>query len=122
MLHSIQWKVDYFVSLTGDIPVKEFLDNTKPAIKAKAFRIFLNISEYGLTTAIPHIKKLSGTPLWEVRILGKDNVRILYVTEGLKKIILLHAFYKKKQSTPRKEIDTALARMKEYESQLSKKT
>jgi len=119
MTQNLKWKVLYYVSPSGNIPVKDFLDVTKPSIKAKAFRIFQTITEYGFTTAIPHIKKLSGTPLWEVRILGEDNVRILYVTKSQKKILLLHAFYKKKQSTPKKEIDTALARMKEYESQLT---
>lgn len=122
MPQNLQWKILYYVSPVGDIPVKSFLDKVKPSIKAKAFRIFLNITEYGLTTAIPHIKKLTGTPLWEVRILGVDSVRILYVTKSLKTILLLHAFYKKKQSTPRKEIETALARMKEYESHITKNT
>lgn len=105
-----KWKVVYFVSSSDNNPVKEFLDTNLKA-KVKALRIFLNIEEYGLTSAIPHIKKLSGTPLWEIRILGEDSVRILYVTRQQKQILLLHAFVKKTNKTPKKEIKIALERI-----------
>lgn len=62
------WKVIYYISPSGDNPVKDFLD-AHPSAKLKAFRIFSHIVEYGLTSAIPHIKKLAGTPLWEIRII-----------------------------------------------------
>ncbi|MBI2329886.1 type II toxin-antitoxin system RelE/ParE family toxin [Candidatus Daviesbacteria bacterium] len=104
------WQIDYYISPSGDSPVKNFLDK-RPTAKAKAFRIFQYIKEYGLTAAIPHIKKLTGTQLWEIRILGEDNVRILYVTMQGGRILLLHAFAKKTNKTPPKEIDTALSRI-----------
>jgi|SRR3989344_8009371 len=107
-----KWQVIYYTTTIGDNPVKKFLD-TRPSAKVKAFRIFLNIEEYGLTAAIPHIKKLSGTPLWEIRILGQDSVRILYVTRSEKQILLLHAFDKKTNKTPPKEIKIALDRLAE---------
>src|SRR3990167_9168937 len=107
-----KWQVIYYTTTIGDNPVKKFLD-TRPSAKVKAFRIFLNIEEYGLTAAIPHIKKLSGTPLWEIRILGQDSVRILYVTQAEKQILLLHGFDKKSDKTPSKEIDISLARLSE---------
>lgn len=109
-----KWRVIYYISSTGGNPVKEFLDSAKPTIKAKAFRILLNITEYGLTSAIPHIKKIADTPLWEIRILGEDSVRIFYVTFSGKTILLLHAFYKKTQKTPPKEISKAIQRVNEY--------
>lgn len=116
----IEWTIIYYISPSGDNPVKSFLDNAKPSVKAKAFRILFNIREYGLITVIPHIKKLTGTKLWEIRVLGEDSVRILYVTKSGQTIVLLHAFFKKKQTTPKKEIDTALARLQDYEQQVNK--
>lgn len=104
------WKVIYYVTPSGDNPVKEFLDK-RPTAKLKALRILSHIEEYGLTTAIPHIKKLTETPLWEIRILGQDSVRILYVTKAERQILLLHAFEKKTDKTPLKEIKTALDRL-----------
>lgn len=56
------WKVIYYISASGDNPVKNFLD-ARPKAKLKALRILFHIEEYGLETAVPHIKKLSSTPL-----------------------------------------------------------
>lgn len=103
------WQVFYYISSLGNNPVKDFLDE-RPSVKLKAFKIFKYIKEFGLATAIPHIKKLVGTPLWEIRILGEDSVRILYVTKREKRILLLHAFVKKTNKTSSKEIKTALSR------------
>ena len=109
-----KWQVIYYLSSSGENPVRDFLDKCLPSIKAKAFRVLLNISEYGLQAIIPHVKKLTGTPLWEIRIIGKENVRILYVMLVKKRILLLHAFYKKTQKTPKREIKIALRRAGEY--------
>ena len=106
------WKVIYYISSSGDNPVKNFLDAHLKA-KVKALRIFFNIEEYGLTSVIPHIKKLAGTSLWEIRILGEDSVRILYVSKQEKQIVLLHAFVKKTDKTPLKEINIGLIRLKD---------
>lgn len=110
-----KWKIIYYISASGENPVKKLLDD-HPKAKLKAFRILSNIEEFGLSFAIPHIKKLTGTPLWEIRILGKDSVRILYVTKQGKQILLLHAFIKKTDKTPSKEIDISLARLTEITS------
>jgi len=64
-----------------------------------------------LQAVIPHVKKLTGTPLWEIRILGENNARILFVTHIGKQIVLLHAFIKKSNKTPAKEIAIALKRL-----------
>ncbi|MBI2020734.1 type II toxin-antitoxin system RelE/ParE family toxin [Candidatus Daviesbacteria bacterium] len=106
------WKVVYYLSPSGDNPVKDFLDK-HPKAKLKALRIFSHIKEFGLTSAIPHIKKLTGTPLWEIRILGGDSIRILYVTRSGKQVLLLHVFEKKTDKTPPKEIKIALSRISE---------
>jgi phage-related protein len=105
------WTIIYYVSPSGKIPVKEFLDAADPKLKTKALRILMTVQEYGLQGIISHIKKLTGTPLWEIRILGGDNVRILFVTQLAKQIILLHAFVKKTNKTPAKEIGIALKRL-----------
>lgn len=116
---NLGWQVVYYESPNGDIPVKSFLDKAGPRLKTKAFRVLFQLEEYGLQTIISHIKKLSGSPLWEIRILGEDSARILFVTQLGKQILLLHAFYKKTQKTPIKEISTALIRLKEFQSRKS---
>jgi phage-related protein len=104
------WRVIYYISPTGDNPIKDFLDE-RPTAKIKALRLLTNVTEFGLSSIIPHIKKLTGTPLWEIRILGQDSIRILYVTKQSKTIVLLHAFDKKTDKTPHKEIKIAIGRL-----------
>ncbi|HVF69430.1 MAG TPA: type II toxin-antitoxin system RelE/ParE family toxin [Xanthomonadales bacterium] len=106
-------KVIYYTTPKGENPVKDFIESLSKKQKAKIFRIFLTLAEYGLLSILPHTKKLSGTPLWEIRILGQDNIRILYVTVERDNILVLHGFIKKKQKTPPKEIQIALMRYKE---------
>lgn len=109
-----KWKVVYYTSPTGDNPVSNFLDCIDKQTQSKILRVVANIEEYGLTSVIPHIKKLSGTPLWEIRILGKTNVRIIYVVPTRTSILLLHGFIKKTMKTPSKELEIASARYKQY--------
>lgn len=57
---------------------------------------------------------MTGTPLWELRILGEDSIRVFYIAIMESTFLFLHAFKKKKQKTPKKEIDIALKRLEEY--------
>lgn len=114
-----RWSVIYYVSASGDIPVRDFLNLAGPKLKTKVLRILMHVEEYGLQAIISHVKKLSGTPLWEIRIMGGENVRVLFVCERAKQVLLLHAFYKKTQKTPSKEITTARNRLKDYEKHCS---
>lgn len=105
--------VYYYVSASGKKVVQEFIDSLEKTQQAKVIRIIKTITDYGLQSVIPHLKKLTGTPLWEIRILGKDNIRIFYIIRTEKSIVILHGFVKKKQKTDYKEISIAVDRLKE---------
>ena len=63
-----------------------------------------------------HAKKLTGTDLWELRILGSDSIRVLYMAVEQKSFLLLHGFKKKTFTTPKKELKLAIDRLKDYRS------
>lgn len=107
-------KVFYYSTAGGKNPFKEFLDSLENHAAAKVIRIISQIKEYGILSVLPHTKKLSGLPLWEIRILGKDNIRVIYVTRHEHTIVVLHGFIKKTQETPLKEIATAMKRLGEW--------
>lgn len=107
-------KVLYYTTTTGENPFDKFLDSLSEKQQRKILRILTTIKVYGLTYAIPHIKKLTGTPLWEIRILGQDNIRVLYAALVNDEILILHGFSKKSQKTPTKEIKTAIDRLNEW--------
>lgn len=67
-------KIIYYKTLTGENPVKDFIESLQKKDKAKIFRIFQNIEQYGLLSVLPHIKRLTETSFWEIRILGQDNL------------------------------------------------
>lgn len=106
--------VIYYTSPTGDNPVSDFLDKLSSTQQAKLLRIVTYVEIYGLQSILPHVKKLSGTPLWEIRVLGKDNIRALYAIVHSGSMIILHGFIKKSQKTPPREISVALSRLKEW--------
>ena len=61
----------------------------------------------------PYVKHLTGK-LWEMRLKGRDGVaRSIYVTGSGRRVVVLRTFIKKTEKTPAREIEIALARMKE---------
>jgi len=104
----------YYTSVQGDNPVDKFLDSLSEKQQAKILRVFQYIQKYGLTSILPHTKKISGTPLWEIRILGQDNIRTIYAIFSQNTVVIFHGFIKKKQKTPLREINIALSRYQEW--------
>ena len=57
--------------------------------------------------------------IWEIRLKDTDGIaRVIYILEHKKRIILLHAFMKKAQKTPKEAIEIALK--KHMRSEMSK--
>lgn len=52
--------------------------------------------------------------LWELRVKGGEGIaRALYVTASGRRVVILHAFVKKSDKTPKRALDTARQRLKE---------
>ena len=94
-------------------PIKKFLDSCQLGLRIKILRQLKYVEEYGLNPAIPNIRKITRTPLWELRLLGRDNVRIFCVSSGKREVRVLHIFRKKKRKMPVKELNLALRRYQE---------
>jgi phage-related protein len=83
-------------------------------MQARFLRLAERIASVGLERlSEPHVKHLEGK-LWELRLTGRDGIaRALYVTAIGRRIVVVRAFIKKTQKTPRNEIELALRRAKE---------
>ena len=114
-------KILYFLSSDSENPIKDFIDSLELKQKAKIFRLFQTIQQYGLEAVMPHIKKLTGLPVWEIRILGKDNIRMLYLFIDAESICILHGFVKKSQKTSAKDITTAMNRYQDWKKRQTTK-
>ncbi|MBM4465769.1 MAG: type II toxin-antitoxin system RelE/ParE family toxin [Chloroflexi bacterium] len=69
---------------------------------------------YNLQLGLPYVKHLEGK-LWELRIrAGRKAYRVIYFAFTGQRFILLHAFLKKTQKTPRKQIAIAQRRLADF--------
>ena len=77
---------------------------------------FLHISELleacgPMKVGMPHVRPLEGK-LWEMRMQGRDGIaRAVYAAVQGRTLLVLHAFVKKTQTTPRAAIETARKRL-----------
>lgn len=115
----MQNKVLYYKTDTNN-PVKEFINSLDIKTNAKILKVLRYMKSYGLESVSSYIKKLSGSPLWEIRILGKTNVRILFALYGKGTVWVLHGFIKKTNKTPRNDLKTALDRYTNWKNQFDK--
>ncbi|TSC85991.1 MAG: Uncharacterized protein G01um101416_755 [Microgenomates group bacterium Gr01-1014_16] len=67
------------------------------------------LQKHGPDLGMPHSKIIT-SGLNELRVRGKNEIRIFYTFKG-KSIYFLHAFKKQTQKTPDKEIKTANQRL-----------
>jgi phage-related protein len=60
---------------------------------------------------LPHIRPLEGK-LWEMRMQGRDGIsRALHAAVQGRRLLVLHVFIKKTQTTPRSALETARKRL-----------
>lgn len=83
------------------------------------FAGFVRIAEQmqlsGPSLGMPYTRAL-GRGLFEVRARGREGIgRVFFCCLKEERIVLLHAFIKKTQNTPQKEIRLAMQRMKEVQ-------
>lgn len=105
----MNWNILTFESKSGEKPVDEFIKKQRPQAKAKIVHAVKLLGEYGNQLGMPHAKILE-SGLYELRIRGKEELRIFYCFNQ-KTIYLLHAFKKQTQKTPQRELSLALERM-----------
>ena len=83
-------------------------------LKAKFLHIAEMLESFGPEQVKEPYCKPLGNKLWEIRMKGRMGIaRAIYVTIKNRKIVVLHAFVKKTQKTPKSAINTALKRLKE---------
>jgi len=109
-----RWRVIYFETASGKSPVFEFIQKFEMKTRAKITSTIDLLIEHGINLGLPYSKKLAGSDLWEIRILGTNNLRIFYIAIINKQFLLLHGFKKKKQKTDKREIKLAEKRLGEF--------
>ena len=109
------WEIETYKSSTGQEIVEAIILKMQPATKAKLARLLELLEQFGPELSMPHTRAMGGG-LYELRVRGKQEVRVFYIYAHVSTIYLLHAFQKKTQETPKKELDLARQRQKEINS------
>lgn len=107
-----EWTVLTYETNRGEKPVDEFIKKQEQQGRSKIIHNVRLLRQYGNMLGLPHSKALGGG-LYELRIRGKEEIRIFYCFAKQRTIYLLHAFKKQTQQTPRKDLYIALTRIKE---------
>ena len=106
------WEIIYYDTPSGKEVIKDFIDGLQENTQAKLGRQLDLLEEHGNQLGMPHAKAMGGG-LIELRVRGKQEVRVFYAFALGKRIYLLHGFVKKTQTTPQKELDIARQRQAE---------
>jgi phage-related protein len=108
------WTVENYIDARGHSPVEEFFDQLPANDRARIDQTIGLLEEFGLQLGPPYVKHLEGK-LWELRVrAGRRSYRVIYFAFTEQRFILLHAFLKKTQKTPRREIATAKRRLADF--------
>ncbi|MGB7416224.1 MAG: type II toxin-antitoxin system RelE/ParE family toxin [Thermosynechococcaceae cyanobacterium] len=103
--------VAFYRTVAGSEPVREWLKDLAPEDRRRVGED-LQALEFGWPLGMPLCHSL-GNGLWEVRSSISDRriARVIFCI-AYERMVLLHAFIKKTQKTPKRDIDLALKRKK----------
>jgi len=104
------FRIDYFHER-----VLAVVESWPVDVLADYARLVELLAEYGPSLRLPHSRAL-GDGLFELRPRGRSGAgRALYCFLSGKRIVVLHAFLKKTQQAPDRELRLARKRMKEIQ-------
>jgi phage-related protein len=102
------WHLTYY-----NAKVAKLIDAWPNGILATFDRIAKTMLEHGPHLGLPHTRAMGGG-LFEIRAKGHKGIgRAFYCIVIGQRIVILHAFIKKTEQTPARELAIARARLKE---------
>lgn len=103
----MSWVIDFYSG------VEDAITEMPPKIQARMIRLLELMEEHGANLGSPHTTHM-GDGLFEIRAKAKEGIgRALFCYMKGEHVYILHAFVKKPQKTPKKDLDLAKTRMKE---------
>lgn len=109
----MEWQLRHYLDRRGNSPVEEFIERLPERDRAKVRAGIAFLGEVGNRAREPVSKGL-GEGLFELRVRSS---RIFYCFKPGGVIVLLYAFSKKTQKTPKQEIEIARRRLEEVKDE-----
>lgn len=104
----MRYEIEYF-----NRHVLDEIESWPVGVLADYARLLELVMEFGPALGMPHSRSMGGG-LFELRAHGREGAgRALYCYMAGRRVIVLHAFIKKRQATLARDLDIARVRMKE---------
>lgn len=112
---NVQRQIILYRTASGQNPVEDFLDQLPPKSAQKIAWVLQLVEDLDRVPS-KYFKKLVNTQdLWEVRDSAGSNIfRLIGFFDGPKIVVVAHGFQKKTQKTPKRAIEIAEERKKDY--------
>ena len=106
----MEWQVEFYPGVEQEIL------SMPPKIQARMLRLLEMVETHGANLGPPHTESM-GDGLFEIRAKAKEGIgsSLFCYVQG-KHIVVLHAFVKKSQKTPRQALTLARTRQREVQS------
>ena len=105
------WQLNYYSP-----KVAALIEAWPAGVRASFLRIAQTMAVHGPDLGMPHTRAMGGS-LFEVRAKGREGIgRAFYCTVIGQRIVILHAFIKKSEQTPARELEIARARLREVKT------
>ncbi|MGS0972959.1 MAG: type II toxin-antitoxin system RelE/ParE family toxin [Candidatus Izemoplasmataceae bacterium] len=113
------WEIEFFETENTNVPVLNFIESVNDIkLKAKLIRELELLEQFGDQLKAPHTKPINDKrgQLYELRVQQSTNIiRIFFFFIKNNRIILTNGFIKKRQKTPKSEINLAYKYKTQYE-------
>jgi phage-related protein len=110
----VKWEIAYYSE-----KVQKVIDQWPIGIRAFYARTTERMVVFGPNMGMPFTRSM-GERLFEIRARGKEGIgRAFFCTTVGHKIVILHAFIKKTNKTPRQELEIARGRLSEVQNEKS---
>jgi phage-related protein len=99
-----------------DRRVEKELESLPKSLRNRFLHIAEMLEEFGPEgVGMPHVRPLEGK-LYEIRMKGPEGIgRAVYVSVRERRLVVVHAFRKKTQKTPKQALELARERSKEID-------
>jgi phage-related protein len=105
----MSWKIHFYDG------VEDSILSMPPKIQARMIKLLELMEKHGAHLGPPHTEAM-GDGLFEIRAKAQEGIgRSLFCYLKGQQIFVLHAFVKKSQKTPKKELELAKSRQKEVQ-------
>ncbi len=104
------YSIEYF-----HVRVRHEIEGWPTGLLADYARLVELLIDFGPEVRMPHSRPL-GRGLFELRVHGREGIgRVLYCYITGQRVVILHAFVKKDQATPERELAIARRRLKQVQ-------